>query len=301
VLIKLLNVLVVVLIAGGAAVAITGRHTLRWAPPPLPPTWEAPAQIAYRPLPVSPARLAGHPRAEVPAADAGPARQAGVASARSADAGPARQAGVAPARSADAGPARQAGAARAGAAQAGAAQAGTAAARQAPARPAAPAARPPAAVPMARSVPVSLDIPAIGVRAEIIALGLRGGGSMATPPLTRPFLAGWYDLGPTPGQRGAAVIAGHVDAASVGPAVFYHLGDLRPGQLIYVTLADGRTAVFAVSAAALYPKADFPATTVFGYTKDPSLRLITCGGVFDPQTGHYLSNIVVFASYVGST
>jgi Sortase domain len=152
---------------------------------------------------------------------------------------------------------------------------------------------------MARSLPVSVEIPAIGVRASILKLGLQAGAAMAVPPLTHPFLAGWFDQGPTPGQRGTAVIVGHVDAAGVGPAVFYQLGDLRPGDRINVTLADHRTAVFAVWAAALYPKADFPTGTVFGYTSQPSLRLITCGGVFDPQTGHYLSNIVIFAAYVG--
>jgi len=155
------------------------------------------------------------------------------------------------------------------------------------------------AAPMAPSVPVSIDIPRIRVHAKVIGLGLTRGGAMAVPPLSMPFLTGWYDRGPTPGERGAAVIIGHVDAASVGPAVFYDLGDLRPGQDIYVTLADGRTAVFTVAAAALYPKAGFPSGTVFGYTGRPTLRLITCGGVFDPQTGHYLSNIVVFANYAG--
>jgi hypothetical protein len=156
-----------------------------------------------------------------------------------------------------------------------------------------------AVAPMARSLPVSVEIPAIGVRASIIQLGLQADGTMAVPPLTHPFLAGWFEQGPTPGERGTAVIVGHVDAAGVGPAVFYQLGDLRPGQRIYVTLADGRTAVFAVWAAALYPKASFPTATVYGYTSQPSLRVITCGGIFDPQTGHYLSNIVVFADYVG--
>jgi len=106
-------------------------------------------------------------------------------------------------------------------------------------------------------------------------------------------------MGPTPGQRGSAVIVGHVDAAGVGPAVFYELGELRPGDRIYVTLADRGVAEFAVWAAALYPKAGFPVRAVYGYTSQPSLRLITCGGIFDPQTGHYLSNIVVFASYLG--
>jgi hypothetical protein len=153
--------------------------------------------------------------------------------------------------------------------------------------------------PMARSVPASLYIPRINVRAKIISLGLTPGGAAAVPPLSSPFLTSWYDRGPTPGQPGTSVILGHVDSAKVGPAVFYNLGDLRPGDLVYVTLEDRQTAVFRVYSAALYLKADFPTRTVYGYTSWPTLRLITCGGEFDQQTGHYLGNTVVFAEYIG--
>ncbi len=153
--------------------------------------------------------------------------------------------------------------------------------------------------PMTRSVPLSLAIPRIGVRARIIPLGLSPDGSPAVPPLTTPFVTSWYDAGPTPGARGAAVIFGHVDSAAVGPAVFYSLGRLRVGNLIDVTLADRRTAVFSVYAAGLYPKAGFPTLAVYGYTRWPTLRLVTCGGGFDRRSGHYLGNVVVFAEYVG--
>jgi hypothetical protein len=152
---------------------------------------------------------------------------------------------------------------------------------------------------MARSVPLSINIPRIRVRARIIPLGLRPDGSPAVPPLTTPFVTSWYDGGPTPGARGAAVILGHVDSAAVGPAVFYSLGRLRVGDLIDVSLADRRTAVFRVYAAGLYLKTGFPTLAVYGYTRWPTLRLITCGGEFDRHTGHYLGNIVVFAEYVG--
>jgi len=153
--------------------------------------------------------------------------------------------------------------------------------------------------PMARSVPASLYIPRIQARAKIISLGLTPGGAAAVPPLASPFLTSWYDRGPTPGQPGTAVILGHVDSAKVGPAIFYNLGNLRPGDLIYVTLKDRQTAVFRVYSAALYLKADFPIRTVYSYTSWPTLRLITCGGQFDYATGHYLGNTVVFAEYIG--
>lgn len=155
------------------------------------------------------------------------------------------------------------------------------------------------ATPMARSAPVSISIPGIKVRARTIALGLTRGGAVEVPSLNTPFLTSWYDKGPTPGQPGAAVIYGHVDARATGPAVFYYLGQLRPGDPIYVTLKDGRVALFQVYSAALYLKADFPTQAIYGYTSWPSLRLITCGGQFDQATGHYLGNTVVFAQYVG--
>jgi hypothetical protein len=154
---------------------------------------------------------------------------------------------------------------------------------------------------MSRSVPVTVDIPAIHVSARIVSLGLSPDGSIAVPPLSRPYLAGWYDGGPTPGQPGAAVIVGHVDAAPVGPAVFYDLGRLRPGQRVYLTLADRRTATFVISGAALYSKATFPGPEVYAPTRLPTLRLITCGGSFDSRTGHYLANVVVYANYAGQS
>jgi sortase family protein len=153
---------------------------------------------------------------------------------------------------------------------------------------------------LARSDPVSIDIPSISVHAKIVPLGLNPNGSVAVPPLSHPMETSWYDVGPAPGQPGAAAILGHVDAASVGPAVFYELGELRPGAKIFVRLRSGRTAMFETYSVALYAKAKFPTRRVYGYTSWPTLRLITCGGVFDPKTGHYLGNIVAFASYIGS-
>ncbi len=151
-----------------------------------------------------------------------------------------------------------------------------------------------------RSTPVSIDIPSIKVHSRVISLGLNSNGTVAVPPLSNPMVTSWYDKGPAPGEPGAAAILGHVDAAKVGPAVFYELGNMRPGAKIYVQLRDGRTAVFETYSVALFQKAKFPTDRVFGYTSWPTLRLITCGGLFDPQSGHYLGNIVAFASYVGS-
>jgi Sortase domain len=153
--------------------------------------------------------------------------------------------------------------------------------------------------PTRRSLPVVIKIPAIRVRAQVIPLGLDPSGGVAVPSLNTPFLTSWYDGGPTPGEIGPAVVLGHVDSAQVGPAVFYLLGDLRPGDLVYITLKDRRTAVFRVSSVAMYPEGDFPTARVYGFTRRPTLRLVTCGGTFDAQTHQYLDRIIVFAVYEG--
>ena len=103
----------------------------------------------------------------------------------------------------------------------------------------------------------------------------------------------------TPGQIGASVIEGHVDSYQ-GPAVFFRLGALHPGDTIDVTLADGMTAIFRVTGVRQYLKSDFPTRAIYGATDYAALRLITCGGAFDYNTGHYLSSVVVFASLVSS-
>ncbi len=153
---------------------------------------------------------------------------------------------------------------------------------------------------VARSVPVSLSIPAIGVSSKLIRLGLGSDGTMQVPPLfAKPSEAGWYEYSPTPGQVGPSVIVGHIDTDQ-GPSVFYRLGAMRPGEEVDVALADGTTAVFRVTGVRAYSKASFPSSTVYGPTDNAALRLITCGGDFDPTTGHYLGSTVVFASLTSS-
>jgi sortase (surface protein transpeptidase) len=120
------------------------------------------------------------------------------------------------------------------------------------------------------------------------------------PPIsTSADKAAWYKYSATPGQIGASVIEGHLDSYH-GPAVFFRLGALRPGDKVDVRLADGITAVFRVTGVRRYVKSDFPAKAVYGPTHYAALRLITCGGAFDFTTGHYLSSTVVFASLTSS-
>jgi Sortase domain len=151
-----------------------------------------------------------------------------------------------------------------------------------------------------RSAPVSVQIPAIGVNSRLLHLGLNGNGTMAVPSLTSSAgLAAWYKYSATPGQAGASVIEGHVDSLK-GPAVFYRLGALRPGNTINVKLADGVTAIFRVTGVREYAKTSFPSHAIYGASNYAALRLITCGGAFDYRTGHYLSSTVVYASLVSS-
>ena len=149
-----------------------------------------------------------------------------------------------------------------------------------------------------RSIPIRLAIPAIGVDTALRPIGLDRTGHIQTPPLDRDSHAYWLSVSPTPGQLGPATIIGHVDSAAYGPAVFFRLGDLRQRDIVDVTRSDGTTAVFEVERVVVYPKARFPTQAVYGNLDHAGLRLITCGGLFDPAAHSYESNIVVYASLV---
>ena len=140
-------------------------------------------------------------------------------------------------------------------------------------------------------IPTRLVIPAIAVNTSIQPLGRNPDGTAQVP--SNVSYAGWYDLGPRPGQLGPAVILGHVDSYS-GPGVFYRLRSLLPGDVITV-VAGAETMRFEVSRVTSYPKDQFPTSAVFGPAPDPELRLVTCSGDFDYATGHYVDNLVVFA------
>jgi len=163
-----------------------------------------------------------------------------------------------------------------------------------PSGPATPAPRPERV--LAHPAPVQLAIPAIGVGTPLVRLGLNPDGTLEVP--TDFSVAGWYRFGPRPGERGAALIAGHVDSTE-GPAVFYRLSELTPGDVVEVRLADRTEARFRGYAVREYAKTAFPSSLVYGATTDPELRLVTCGGPFDSSTGHYLDNVVVFARSLG--
>jgi hypothetical protein len=148
---------------------------------------------------------------------------------------------------------------------------------------------------IARSRPVTLTIPVLGVHSAVGTLGLQADHQVMVP--TNTHIVGWYDDGPTPGQIGSAVILGHVDSY-VGPGTFFYLKDLRAGDSITVKLADGAVTRFAVTSVVQYSKSAFPDRLVYGSHGTRSLQLVTCGGTFDHETGHYESNVVVFSRLV---
>jgi len=125
-------------------------------------------------------------------------------------------------------------------------------------------------------------------------LGLGSDGTMNVPP--GGFPAGWYTGGPTPGELGPAIIVGHVDMK--GPGVFHRLHDMKPGNRVMVLRADGSKPVFQVTRVSQFLKDQFPTKLVYGNLNHAGLRLITCGGTFNSQTGHYEDDLVVFADLV---
>lgn len=142
------------------------------------------------------------------------------------------------------------------------------------------------------ALPTVVEVPATGVRAPVIGLGVDGEGRLEVP--ADPQVAGWWTGGPAPGADGPAVIVGHVDSYR-GPGVFFRLSELTRGDRIVVRGEDGSAAHFAVDRLERWPKDAFPTDAVYRQADGAELRLITCGGEFDRQERRYLDNIIVFA------
>jgi sortase (surface protein transpeptidase) len=143
-------------------------------------------------------------------------------------------------------------------------------------------------------MPVEVVIPVLGVEAQVKPVD--------TDPRTNKLQSpsdfdtvGWYRGGPRPGERGAAVLVGHLDSLD-GPAVFAELSELRPRDDIFLVDSRGKTRRFSVIGAAQHRKADFPTNEVYSQDNRPVLRLITCAGTFDRSTGHYTDNLIIYAA-----
>ncbi|MER5276145.1 class F sortase [Streptomyces sp. NPDC002809] len=153
--------------------------------------------------------------------------------------------------------------------------------------------------PAPASRPVRIDIPGLRVSAPLVDLTLDSRGKLGVPDPAERNLAGWYRDGVTPGSPGTAVVVAHVDTPT-GPAAFAGLDTLRPGATVDVHRADRAVATFRIYAIEEFEKSDFPSTRVYGPTKDAQLRLLTCGGAYDPDAGGYQSNVVAFARLVSA-
>lgn len=147
--------------------------------------------------------------------------------------------------------------------------------------------------PLGFSAAERVRIPAIQVNAPVMPVGLDATGWVAAPPPDDPNLTGWFTGAVSPGEKGTAVVVGHVDNKK-GPAVFYGLGALKKGNRIEVQRKDGKTAVFETYGVQVFSKHGFPGDRVYGSKGTPELRVITCGGGYTKQTG-YQGNVVVFA------
>jgi len=148
-----------------------------------------------------------------------------------------------------------------------------------------------------RSRPTRLLIPKISVDAPFTTLALGPTGQLEPPPAHDVNLVGWYGGGAAPGERGTAIIAGHVDTAT-SAAVFVYLGELKKGDRFQVERADGRTASFMVDSVEKFAKEDFPSDRVYADTPDAQVRLITCAGAYDHQARDYTENLVVFGHLI---
>ena len=145
------------------------------------------------------------------------------------------------------------------------------------------------------AAPATITIPAIGVHAPIVGVGLQADGAMQVP---EPDQVGWYKLGPRPGDSGPAVLVGHVNYRR--PAVFYRLRELRPGDEILIGQRGGTTTRFLVGRLERHPKTALPTKRIWTGATRPLLRLITCDGIYDRTTGHYRENLIVYASPTGN-
>lgn len=152
------------------------------------------------------------------------------------------------------------------------------------------------------SPPVAIEVPSHGVQAVVSAHALLAGGALFVPVNAREV--SWWSGGAAPGSdKGTIVLVSHINFNGV-TGVFSDLGAYQKGQVISLHLADGRLLKYTVAAAPVEMNKTTAATKAstlydqrdsFGPAKTGRLLLVSCGGVFDNRTGHYESNIFVYA------
>jgi sortase (surface protein transpeptidase) len=149
---------------------------------------------------------------------------------------------------------------------------------------------PPAERSVLLAAPVELRIPALGIDAPVTSVGQLPDGSMDIP--RSPNEIGWYAPGTIPGDVGSAVLSGHFDAADGSPAVFWKLGELKPGDVVLVATRSGSTLRFRVTGSERYPHDEAPLQRIFAAGDEPRLNLVTCAGEWNRTT--YAERLVVY-------
>lgn len=143
--------------------------------------------------------------------------------------------------------------------------------------------------------PVQLTIPTADIDANVLELGLLKGGKLDAPKDGKDL--GWYKLGPKPGEKGNAVIDGHLDT-SAGPGAFWNLKNVKVGDMVSVTDENGITRVFKVRKTQVYHVNNAPMQEIFGDASGNHLNLITCAGVWDTSMDHYDKRLIVYTDLV---
>lgn len=149
---------------------------------------------------------------------------------------------------------------------------------------------------LSESEPVRLRIPKLSIDTTFTPpLDILASGEVQVPDSNTEV--GWYKYSPTPGEIGPAVVLGHVDSYT-GPAVFFYLGQLEPGDDVFIERQDGTVAHFKVDSLERPKQVEFPTERVYGNIAHAGLRLITCSGIYIKGQQAYTHNLIVYASLV---
>ncbi|WP_308300944.1 MULTISPECIES: class F sortase [unclassified Crossiella] len=149
----------------------------------------------------------------------------------------------------------------------------------------------------AKLKPTDVRIPKLNAQSSLISTAINPDGSLEVPKADKPMQAAWYRMSPVPGDKGPAIILGHVDG-NKQPGIFYKLHELAAGDEVFVKRSDGKEVKFVVTTKEQKPKNEFPTEAVYGDSPDPILRLITCGGAFDKAAHSYQDNVIISAKLV---
>ncbi|MEP7167216.1 MAG: class F sortase [Candidatus Woesebacteria bacterium] len=140
--------------------------------------------------------------------------------------------------------------------------------------------------------PLRIQIPKMDIDTTIQSVGLTQDGAMDVPSITSDV--GWFSFGPRPGEKGSAVIAGHLNGVDGSKGVFEELRSLEPGDSVFIEDDMGKRHAFIVRKSHTYNAGD-DVFEVFNQSEGIHLNLITCDGLWNIRTKSYTKSLVVFA------